>query len=225
MSARAYPWGIDKKLLLSMVLLAFFAGCDAGEKIQEVVDDTKEFINNDTKMVTDGIEGNTNQDIQDLLFAHNQARVDVDIDSNLTWSQTIAKDAQSYADEMANNGIWGHDTIKNQNDGYGNGNYGENLFTSSNKSTFKRASQEWIAEKDFYTLGEVVESGEVDLTCVEGEQCGHYTQIVWKNTSLVGCAFSQYKVDVMIDGTNAKGWHITVCKYQTPGNFIGQTPY
>ena len=212
---------MDKKLLFVTVILVFLAGCDAGEKIQKVVDDTKELINNDKKMVTDGIEGNTTQEIEELLFTHNQARKIVGIDTNLTWSDTIAKDAQLYADKMAADGIWDHDTLKNQNDGYGHGNYGENLYTASNKISFQDAAIAWVDEKKDYLYGEIGDSS----TCTEGKLCGHYTQIVWKDTTLVGCAISQYKVDFMIDGNNAKGWNIVVCKYQTPGNVEGQRPY
>ena len=32
---------IDKKILFSTLVIAFFAGCDAGEDIQEFIDDTK----------------------------------------------------------------------------------------------------------------------------------------------------------------------------------------
>ncbi len=225
MSAQTCPWGIDKNILLSVLLVTFFAGCDAGEKIQDVVDDTKDFNNNDKKMVTDGIEGDLTQDIKESLLRHNEARLELGIDTNLTWSDTISRDAQLYADEMAQSGYWGHDK-KNQIDGYAHGNYGENLYTSSNAASIEIATQAWIDEKEYYTYGKVVSSSAVDDTCVDGVDihgnailCGHYTQIIWKDTTLVGCAMSRYEVG------DYKGWDIVVCKYQTPGNVIGETPY
>jgi pathogenesis-related protein 1 len=58
-------------------------------------------------------------------------------------------------------------------------------------------------------------------SCTEGKSCGHYTQMVWKDTSKLGCAKAQY-------GANSRfypnGW-VIVCKYQTVGNFNGQSPY
>jgi hypothetical protein len=43
---------------------------------------------------------------------------------------------------------------------------------------------------------------------------GHYTQIVWRNTTAVGCA-------LVGNGTN----DYLVCRYSTPGNIYGQKPY
>ncbi len=213
---------IDRKILFSLLVLAFLAGCGAGETIQDVVDDAKDFISNDAGIASDGNEGNITQTIQALLDVHNSARSGLNKSiSDLKWSPTIAKDAQLYADKMASEGIWGHDTVKNQNDGYGHGNYGENLYTSSQITSLKEASIAWVEEENFYSYGLIGDSN----TCDVGKQCGHYTQVIWKDTTLVGCAMSQYKVDTFIDGNNANGWNIVVCKYQKPGNYIGQTPY
>ncbi len=172
-------------------------------------------------------QGNTTEndlkaEIQQLLDSHNQARHEVGINNDMQWNDTIAADAQLYANEMATKGIWGHDTIKNQNDGYGHGNYGENLYTSTeNGTTLVQASKSWIDEKVYYTYGKVGDAN----TCESGQICGHYTQIIWKNTTFVGCAKSKYKVDMFIAGANFKGGDIIVCKYQTPGNIVTQTPY
>jgi pathogenesis-related protein 1 len=44
--------------------------------------------------------------------------------------------------------------------------------------------------------------------------CGHYTQIVWRNTKAVGCA---------VGGKGAR--EVWVCDYDPPGNYVGQRPY
>jgi hypothetical protein len=44
--------------------------------------------------------------------------------------------------------------------------------------------------------------------------CGHYTQIVWRNTKSVGCAVAR-----------GKGVEVWVCNYDPPGNYAGQRPY
>ncbi|MDY7012856.1 MAG: CAP domain-containing protein [Cyanobacteriota bacterium] len=43
---------------------------------------------------------------------------------------------------------------------------------------------------------------------------GHYTQIVWRKTTQVGCGISQ-----------AGGNDILVCRYSPPGNFMSQPVY
>lgn len=45
------------------------------------------------------------------------------------------------------------------------------------------------------------------------EQAGHFTQLVWKNTSTVGCAR-------MYCGSANMGWYL-VCEYSPRGNVIG----
>jgi len=44
--------------------------------------------------------------------------------------------------------------------------------------------------------------------------CGHYTQMIWSNTRSLGCASAQCGAFVYY-----------VCRYQGPGNYIGQPPY
>ncbi len=152
-------------------------------------------------------------EIQTLLDVHNDARVEVGVSKELTWNDSIANDAQSYADEMANSGAWEHDS-KNK-EGYVNGSYGENLYASTAIPTFAIATEAWVDEKQFYTYANVGD----ESTCVAGEQCGHYTQVIWEDTTEVGCAASQYKTG------QYKDWYIVVCKYQTPGNYLNEKPY
>jgi len=47
-----------------------------------------------------------------------------------------------------------------------------------------------------------------------GHVVGHYTQMIWKNTSQIGCALAR---------TNS--WDILVCRYSPKGNMIGEKPY
>ena len=46
---------------------------------------------------------------------------------------------------------------------------------------------------------------------------GHYTQIVWKNTTKVGCGIANSLTD--------RGGEWVVCRYSPPGNYVGQKPY
>jgi pathogenesis-related protein 1 len=152
-----------------------------------------------------------------VLKTHNDARAAVGISHKLTWSDTIASDAQSYANTLAQNGAWEHDT---KNDGgYANGPYGENLYvaysSSGEKPSWEKAARSWINEKAFYHYGSIGDSA----TCDTGKVCGHYTQVVWKDTTQVGCATALYKTGFY------KDWYLIVCKYKTPGNVRGQTPY
>ncbi|MDO9190699.1 MAG: CAP domain-containing protein [Sulfurimicrobium sp.] len=45
--------------------------------------------------------------------------------------------------------------------------------------------------------------------------CGHYTQLVWKKTTAVGCGMA-------VCGSRDQIW---VCQYSPAGNWAGQKPY
>jgi len=47
-----------------------------------------------------------------------------------------------------------------------------------------------------------------------GNVVGHYTQVIWKTTTHVGCA-------IVTNGTN----DYLVCRYSPAGNWIGQKSY
>ncbi|KAJ3700413.1 hypothetical protein LUZ61_004118 [Rhynchospora tenuis] len=89
------------------------------------------------------------------------------------------------------------------------GPYGENLAWSSGKDySTTDAVKSWVNEKDNYDYS--------TNTCVEGQQCGHYTQVVWRKSVKLGCA------KVACD--NDAGTFI-ICNYDPPGNYAGERPY
>ena len=65
--------------------------------------------------------------------------------------------------------------------------------------------QSWIDEKSRYDGGPIPNGG---------ARPGHYTAMVWHNTSEVGCGTAS--------GTQIE---ILVCRYNPPGNFIGRHPF
>lgn len=52
-------------------------------------------------------------------------------------------------------------------------------------------------------------------SCAPGQQCGTYTQVVWRRTAEVGCA----------QATCTTGATLTICLYNPHGNVQGQSPY
>jgi pathogenesis-related protein 1 len=99
------------------------------------------------------------------------------------------------------------------------GRYGENLYWASanvwsdgRREIQKQSSADpvnsWGREKRDYNY--------IGNRCAPGKICGHYTQMVWQKTSLVGCALA------VCDDTLDQVW---VCQYQPAGNWVGQKPY
>ncbi|KAI7725953.1 hypothetical protein M8C21_014191 [Ambrosia artemisiifolia] len=133
---------------------------------------------------------------QDYLNAHNADREQVGV-GNMVWNATVATYAQNYANQR----------IGDCNLVHSGGPYGENLAKGSGTFTGTSAVNLWVAEKLNYDY--------TTNTCASGYVCGHYTQVVWRNSVQLGCA--------RVQCTN--GWWYVICSYYPPGNYIGQSPY
>jgi len=145
---------------------------------------------------------------QDIFDIHNADRKTLFNDSNLTWSDTLKSEAKKYANTLAQSGDFKHDPTNNAN------NFGENLFAQSSNAipAPSLVMKMWFEdEKPFYNYD--------DGSCVEGKQCGHYTQVAWQKSGEVGCDYSQYQTGEL------KGGYVVVCKYQDAGNVVGEKPY
>lgn len=132
-----------------------------------------------------------------LSAAHNQYRGEVGV-AALTWSPTIARYAQDWANQLAANGC----QIAHRP----NRPYGENLFWTTQSVTSQYVVDFWAAERANYDIE--------TNSCSSGNVCGHYTQIVWAATTQIGCGMATC-------GTK----QIWVCNYDPPGNVLGQKPY
>ncbi|SMD32134.1 pathogenesis-related protein 1 [Reichenbachiella faecimaris] len=137
------------------------------------------------------------KEIELLIERHNYWRSDVGV-SDINYSAELANVANKWAIELKTQGC----SFKHSQNAYG-----ENLFKGTvGYFTVGDAVDSWGAEKQDYDYKK--------NKCQTDKMCGHYTQIVWKNTTEVGCAKS------ICDGSV-----IWVCNYNPPGNFIGQKPY
>jgi pathogenesis-related protein 1 len=136
---------------------------------------------------------------QDYVDPQNAARADVGV-CPLSWDDNVAAYAQSYAAKRQGDCALMHS----------GGPYGENIFWGSAGGDWSAADAvgSWLGEKQYYDHD--------TNSCAEGQMCGHYTQVVWRATTAVGCA------RVVCD--NSAGVFI-VCSYNPPGNVIGQSPY
>jgi pathogenesis-related protein 1 len=143
----------------------------------------------------------TAKEAEDLVTLHNKARAEVGV-APLKWSPTLAKYAQEWADELARTGKWEHRQ--------GN-KYGENLARGLGY-TFLELVQPWYSEeKPLYTPGTPYPG--------KGFGVGHYTQMVWRETTEVGAGKAVYTTG------DKKGQLIIVANYNPPGNFKGERPY
>ncbi|CAN6181134.1 unnamed protein product [Urochloa humidicola] len=137
---------------------------------------------------------------QDFVDLHNAARNDVGV-GPVSWDDNVAAFAQSWADQRASDCNLQHSS--------GSG-YGENLFGGSGADfTAADAVGSWVSEKQWY------DHDSNSCSAPDGDTCLHYTQVVWRDSTTIGCARVV---------CNNGGIFIT-CNYNPPGNYVGQSPY
>ncbi|HIK32469.1 MAG TPA: SCP-like extracellular [Oscillatoriales cyanobacterium M59_W2019_021] len=133
-----------------------------------------------------------------ILNAHNQYRAEVDVPP-LSWSDALASDAQEWADYLASLGRLQHSENTGQ---------GENLWMgTSGFYSYTDMVEAWGEEQQYFiggTFPDVSSTG-------DWSDVGHYTQMVWRETTAVGCGIA-----------TAEGNNILVCRYSPPGNFMGE---
>ncbi|HMV41872.1 MAG TPA: pathogenesis-related family 1 protein [Leptospiraceae bacterium] len=144
--------------------------------------------------------------VSGITIEHNRLRAQENAGlPNLVWDATVATYALNKVTYLAttNNCVMSHSA------GPTNPGYGENLAWASYTSyTGVNAVNAWYNEKSDYNYS--------TNTCASGKVCGHYTQVVWKNSTAIGCAGV-----VCSNG----GGIIFGCNYNPPGNYSGQKPY
>ena len=156
---------------------------------------------------------------KEILKVHNERRNNEFSDSDLSYSLTLEKEAQNYANILAANGKQEHDPDNAKNG------YGENLFAHSTDKNLQieDAMLQWYdEEKKLYTYEtNECNTSKVTLKNDANSTCGHYTQVVWQETKKVGCATANY---TDINSSYAKG-SVYICKYTSAGNVANQKPY
>ncbi|KAJ7525560.1 hypothetical protein O6H91_17G056800 [Diphasiastrum complanatum] len=137
------------------------------------------------------------QDIAHYLIPHNEERQRTGV-PDLLWDDGVASYSRWWANHQRN--------FENCAMRHSNGPYGENLFWGSGKAwTPGDAVSSWVDEKQHYSYSANACAG----------MCGHYTQVVWRNTRKLGCT------SVTCDNGNT----LIICNYDPPGNYIGQRPF
>jgi pathogenesis-related protein 1 len=148
-----------------------------------------------------------------IVDAHNKLRSDVGVTEKLSYSSALAASAQAWAYNLKQTN---HCQMRHSKP---NGKYGENLYWEGALSrsdgrkellnvTPDQVVDLWGREKANYDYA--------SNQCTQGKLCGHYTQIVWRTTTSVGCGMA------VCEDTKEQVW---ACQYLPAGNWIGRKPY
>ncbi|KAM6575223.1 hypothetical protein CsatA_023550 [Cannabis sativa] len=135
--------------------------------------------------------------IDQFLTPHNILRSKLGLPP-LRWSKRLANYAYWWANQRRGDCSLVHS----------GGDYGENLFWGSGKNWSPGdAVADWGDERRYYDYH--------SNSCIDNQECLHYTQMVWRHTTMVGCAkVTCWNGDIFIS-----------CNYDPHGNVIGQRPF
>ncbi len=132
-----------------------------------------------------------------MLTAHNAVRQKTGVPP-LKWSDKLAAQAEDWAKTLAASGASRMQGIPGQNIAY---------TTPPGRANGADIVAAWAAEVTNYDHEK--------NSCIDTNlRCHHFTQVVWSNTKLVGCAVAH---DAQRD--------IWVCDYDPPGNDAAESPY
>ena len=160
-----------------------------------------------------GAPGGTDEpgELAGITLAHNEARAAVQSATplpSLIWSPELAATAAAWVagcrDRDAPIGLVDHNEDRSSGHPYY---VGENIYASSAQPDAQDAVRDWVSEQADYDYA--------SNAC--GGVCGHYTQVVWRDTLEIGCAVGD------CPGLQFRG--TIVCDYGPGGNVNGERPY
>jgi len=140
-------------------------------------------------------EGSSSSLEADTLEIHNKCRAKHGA-APLTWNKECAQSAQKQADQCQAQNKLHHDNTEGPS-----GSHGQNAHRAGGQANVTRAVQGFYDEIKDYEFS----SPGFNMNT------GHFTQVVWKGTTSVGCGISS-------DG------HYLVCNYYPAGNMTGAFP-
>jgi uncharacterized protein YkwD len=146
---------------------------------------------------------------RELLQAHNAVRAGARPTPSpalppLKWSLRAEETARAWAEECR----FDHNTARVR--------LGENLAASTPGA--------WTAQEMVENLAAEAQDYDLATGRCTGETCGHYTQLVWRTTTGVGCAMKRCTSNSPF-APDFTTWDLWVCNYTPPGNVEGERPY
>jgi uncharacterized protein YkwD len=129
------------------------------------------------------------QEADEWVKAHNRFRTQHNAPP-VKWSERLASSAQKVADHCPS--------------GHSKTSYGENLAWVSVPKPVSDVVRLWYGEVEKYDFSNPGFS----------PQIGHFTQVVWKGTTEIGCARNT--------GCSTRISNVWVCHYNPPGNYQGR---
>jgi len=172
------------------------------EKPSKTTKSTEDKSSKTEKTESSNTESSGDSFVDTCLRLHNAERTALDIPA-LKWSEELAASALDWAKTSAKRNKMSHSDGRNH--------IGENVaYTRSKPNSVEKLIGMWTDEKENYVhrpYPECTKTGDTG-------DVGHYTQIIWKATTEVGCGVA-----------TGSGRDYIVCQYKTSGNRRGKYAY
>ncbi|SOB81088.1 Cysteine-rich secretory protein family protein [Sphingomonas guangdongensis] len=141
-----------------------------------------------------------------LLAAHNRERTASGLPP-LDWNPALAASATRWADRLAATGAFHHYSP----DPRDRDPQGENLWAGTRGAFAPEAMvAAWAAEKRHYRPAAIPFASKTG----NFDDVGHYTQLMWRRSTAVGCALARGRVE-----------DVLVCRYSEGGNVVGELAF
>ena len=198
-------------LLLFFILLVFNASSFASNSEQSDYQATNQNM----------IVNTEPQQFAGILASHNKVRQKFR-QQPLTWSNSLASYAHQWVNRLAQTQNCKMLHRPNYQGEYDSEMFlqlhGENLFWASAKKLANGSEKLQQFSPIEVVEAWAVEENDYDYrtnTCQPGQDCGHFTQMIWHESQQVGCAKA-------ICADKSQIW---ACNYHPRGNYIGEKPY
>lgn len=138
---------------------------------------------------------------ESMLADHNRAREEMGVPL-VTLDAELSAQALAYSEVLAANGRFEHSANDDRRG------QGENLWRgTAGAFGHDRMFSGWYNEKEHFVPGRFPDVSRTN----NWADVGHYTQIIWRTTTRIGCGVA-----------TGNGWDVVTCRYAPPGNVVGQ---
>ncbi|KAK5739876.1 hypothetical protein LTR17_004972 [Elasticomyces elasticus] len=128
---------------------------------------------------------------------------------DIKWDDTLA----STAADIAASCVYAHDVEKN------GGGYGQNIAAGVESNNISAIITDLFYNGEVGWYDNLYGQAQPDMT--HFESWGHFSQIVWKSTTKVGCATQHCPGGLANVGSDVSPY-FTVCNYSPPGNYANE---
>lgn len=146
----------------------------------------------------DKADGSSEAFRDQILQLHNQLRAQYNA-TDLKWDQALGDSAAAWVDQC---------NFDASNTPYTS----ENIAAGQGSNLLPYLFQQWAQEKDVYDMNHP------GLTGFNGGVTGHFTQIVWKGSTSLGCAWKACPAGKIQPGWTGTATYLA-CQFSPPGNY------